>query len=255
MQQPVSTKQKKTRGPKRSARFYGKRLQEAREAADLTQEDMVGIGLSLSSIQRAERSITVSYETAMAICCLLRIRPEDYLMPENCPVIPIPAAVDTINELTKAEEIKIYRRPKMYFGRRYSIRVIQIGQAMHDDFIMENDDGLAAAAGTIAGDTIRFQVADGEQPASAIDGSVYRIHRIHADGALADKIHTECSLRRGFGDAGGLKGKYFIIECRGKYKELTCGFVDYIGQREWALLWRLVDILDRPPQPRTVHNS
>ncbi|WP_232627860.1 helix-turn-helix domain-containing protein [Methylobacterium sp. Leaf118] len=255
MQQSVRIKHKKIRGPKRSVVFYGDRLQQAREATDRTQENMVGIDLSLSSIQRAERGKPVSYETAMAICSLLEIQPEKYLAPKAGASASAPAIINNITELTRTEQNNINRLPKTYIGRFYSICVDQIGQAAFDDFIVDNDDGLSGAAGTAEGDTIRFQVADGEIGQAGFDASTLVIYRVHSDGALADRINTECDLRVGFYDAGNLKGKYFILEFRGKYKELTCGFVDHIDQREWASLWRLFFIVETLSELKTIQNT
>ena len=90
-QQPVS---RKFRGAKRAVRFDGPRLKKARLAKDLRQEDMVGPGLSLSGIQRAERGRPVSHDTAVSICLIIGINMVEYVVPEeeeDITLVPIPS--------------------------------------------------------------------------------------------------------------------------------------------------------------------
>jgi len=211
------------------------------------------MGVSDDTLSKAENVVPIRLGLANAIASHYGVKLTDLLPPkvaemtvagntatqaETSATGPLKGqssvVTDIIEGITPEEVERIERRPALYAGRKYTIIATKIGQEMGSNFIVDHDDGLADAAGTVPGDTLRFQVF----------GNNMYIYRIHADGLLADIVHKDCQLQYGMNDAGSLRGKTFVIECRGKYKELETGFVDFPGKREWAVIWRLVQISD-----------
>jgi hypothetical protein len=143
--------------------------------------------------------------------------------------------------LTSSKLHNIDERSNRYGGQIFRVEPTGIGRAMGDSYIVDHDSGLPIAAGTIPGDTLRFQVAARD---SRDRNETFYVHRIHCDGELADLIHDQ-GLTFGIGELNeSLQGSTFFLECRGTYGEMTTGFVDDdTSGKEFATIWRLVDIL------------
>ena len=119
------------------------------------------------------------------------------------------------------------------------MKVTGIGQSLDDDFIVEkNINNLSEAAGTTAGDTLRFQITCTTPLLE--DAKSFYVYRVHADGDLAKEIIKGASIEAGINDAGELQGKILLLECRGNHLERLPSYDDDEEYEEsWELIWKV----------------
>lgn len=130
---------------------------------------------------------------------------------------------------------KVEKFPGSYKGNRFVIRAEGVGQAMHDAYIVDHDEGLADAAGCDGATMVRFQVRD--------PNGLF-LYRVHASDSCASRLFelTAGDLSIGLTEGTPLAGHDLIVECMGRYCEMSVVFGGEPNQREWAIIWRLVDI-------------
>jgi hypothetical protein len=141
---------------------------------------------------------------------------------------------------------KIELFPNVYKGSVFLVQIMGIGQENDDNYIVNHDLGLARAAGTSPGDTLRFQAF--VKPPNSQDDTGFYVYKIHADGDIA-RIIVTCipDMTSGASFAGELQGKIFVLEFRGNYLEMCTGFIVEGQEKEWAPIWAVKGLLDHVP--------
>lgn len=151
--------------------------------------------------------------------------------------------IESLTRLSKEILTTVETYPATYSGKHFVIRAEGVGQAIGYKYVVDHDEGIAAAVGCDDATMVRFQICDPD--------GLY-LYRIHASGHLASRL---CELTGGTLSLGIVKntlltGCDLIVECRGSYREIATGFVDKPNQRERAVLWRLVGIQNEKDKAR-----